>query len=161
MEPPFPIPNKEVKHTSANNTCFARNREDRSRPGNLSAKFYMGPDIPNREASPVDALLASVRPEDSRTKKARRRGGFLEGDKLETDGEEGEADEEKDKYSRPKPRSIVSFFDKAKHHLREEDSDNPLCHHQPPHECDETPSIGNPDIMGKDMGNTDKKGDHS
>ncbi len=33
MAPPFPIPNREVKHISANNTCFARNREDRSRPG--------------------------------------------------------------------------------------------------------------------------------
>lgn len=38
MAPPFPIPNREVKHISANNTRFARNLEDRSRPGDSKIK---------------------------------------------------------------------------------------------------------------------------
>jgi hypothetical protein len=37
--PPHPIPNWEVKRVSANNTCFARFREDRSRLGNYGAVF--------------------------------------------------------------------------------------------------------------------------
>jgi len=37
--PPHPIPNWEVKRVSANNSCFARNREDRSRLGDSGAVF--------------------------------------------------------------------------------------------------------------------------
>ena len=44
--PPVPIPNTEVKLTSADNTCLETDREDRSMPtqslqGNLKAFFYV------------------------------------------------------------------------------------------------------------------------
>ncbi len=37
VDPPDPIPNSEVKRVSADNTCFARYREDRSRLGDFGA----------------------------------------------------------------------------------------------------------------------------
>ena len=38
MELPLPIPNRVVKHSSADNSNSARNREDRSSPGFLDKK---------------------------------------------------------------------------------------------------------------------------
>ncbi len=39
VDPPDPIPNSEVKRVSADNTYSARNREDRSRLGDIGAVF--------------------------------------------------------------------------------------------------------------------------
>ncbi len=39
VAPPDPIPNSEVKRVSADNTYSARDREDRSSPGNSGAVF--------------------------------------------------------------------------------------------------------------------------
>ena len=40
VAPPDPIPNSEVKRVSADNTCIARFREDRSRLGDSGAVFW-------------------------------------------------------------------------------------------------------------------------
>ena len=41
VAPPDPIPNSAVKRVSADNTCVARFREDRSRLGNRRAVFFV------------------------------------------------------------------------------------------------------------------------
>ena len=58
VAPPDPIPNSEVKRVSADNTCSARNREDRSRLGDSGAVFLMGE---NRRGVRHEHLLYNIR----------------------------------------------------------------------------------------------------
>ena len=44
--PPVPIPNTEVKLTSADNTCLETDREDRSTPTQKSLSEFSGSNMP-------------------------------------------------------------------------------------------------------------------